>query len=1144
MLVGLVKWFDLKKGFGVIQTPNKKEYFLQINNFLEKPLNLPPGVAVILINKMDKNKDRNTSLKARVVGEPEDLSTVFSNLDKSDTLEIEIETKSYNRRNKSYYIREKKSFSLLKVSIKQIFEGKKEDELIKIITEYFDNHLESKYFITFCEQLEDAIGQIFPVKVSKTIISELYEYFGKNINDDILFYVWKEKKFKYVSYEKLFNHEIPERVLLSNYPKLGIPELERILRYSYGKDFLVKFVNEKFRGLDIKPISDLKELYIFLKFISESERENWKSNLDTIFTERLIASLPHKVSKLRAIRTKDDLNNYLSISQAIPDELNVEFKNRIKSAVNEIIIQKCSDEFKVDLWINGIIVEVSLDDTRKKFLDKSSQLEIRLSILSKIELNDQFEFLKLISIEYDFTTAFNLLENLVKKENQLQDSFRLSKVLSEKDNLNDLKHGNLINLFKEYFNTHSSEKQKYELFFKGYIEDVPISIVYQNIGILDEKALRIIFESLPRNSILIKEILERKVLESVSSDFARLYTLANDFLGNNYFNLFDRLIFESIEQSEYFELWKMGRAKIFPVNYIEKFLCDNFDNYSQICDWITSCAINTEEIENFLLFQLAQEDYIIDRKTFYKQLNHIKYLLQINELNKEKIKQLQNDFYNIILWYLDKDEILDFKLLTQKFAFFKFEEQIRIVRKLFLLKAKGEFNLTVEKLNELTSSDFELHKKNINFTPELTIDISTLIIAKSLLSFRNNQHFIAEKDLFSIIFDDSRLNQSERFKLSNYFENCLGRMVSKINFKGTKGVITKVNFEKDKFYFAIKFDFNNKIVEGLKVFEKKRFYKDGNKYFSDTHWGVPSKYETGVFSFAKEHRFLLDYEGNKYLNNVHLAEFSREEIPNGITFCEGRLANRKHSSYNTEFYWCANQPCFSKCETIHSKREWENYTLLDFCEILGFNTDETNKMGDLIPKGHYYQFISLINRFNRLLEKLYCNDCNHILQPSDFGTSHFAAHSIVRFQCRNNACLNNDEIYLNHCLNGHCNSIIDSRVSERCNNGLFICNNCGTCCSHNMFEKRLSNLTLTGGFIPEKLKKCLNEKLGHLERAEYFCHKCKEEMSEISRENFECTKCNVKYDTAKYKIKRPHLHLRKTIALKENNRYDEGDLEF
>ncbi len=89
-----------------------------------------------------------------------------------------------------------------------------------------------------------------------------------------------------------------------------------------------------------------------------------------------------------------------------------------------------------------------------------------------------------------------------------------------------------------------------------------------------------------------------------------------------------------------------------------------------------------------------------------------------------------------------------------------------------------------------------------------------------------------------------------------------------------------------------------------------------------------------------------------------------------------------------------------------------------------------------------------------------------------------------------------------------------------------------------MLERRLSNLKLTGGYIHDNLVKCVNEKLGHLERGEYFCYKCKSEMTEISNDIFKCSNCNVKYDTTKYKFKRPHIHLRKARATTENNGND------
>jgi len=313
------------------------------------------------------------------------------------------------------------------------------------------------------------------------------------------------------------------------------------------------------------------------------------------------------------------------------------------------------------------------------------------------------------------------------------------------------------------------------------------------------------------------------------------------------------------------------------------------------------------------------------------------------------------------------------------------------------------------------------------------------------------------------------------------------------------------------------------------------------------HWGVPAQYETEVLEFAKQERFFLNFQGSTYSNNIHFAEFKRKDIPSGITYCEGRIANKPHELFKRDFWWCGGQPCFNKCETIHQPAGWEKYTLIDFCEILELNTDEVNKMGDIIPKGHLYHFNALINRFNRLLDHLYCKDCSHILYPSDFGTSHFATYSLVRFTCRNENCSNKEEIYLNHCLNGKCNYIIDSRVSKKCSNGLFICGTCGSCCSHAMLQRRLSSLELTGGYIHPNLVKAVNEKLGHLERSDYFCYKCGNGMTETGNQVFQCTDCRVIYDTAKYKIQRPHIYLKasKTAAApykKDTDSNDDSDL--
>lgn len=1149
MLIGLVKWFDPIKGFGIVGTPTEGEYFLHINSFVSKPERILKGTPIAFLPNIHKEKKRYSAEKCRFIGNTEDWKIILCYLGKSDSVSIEVEITGRGKAGNPYHRKETQSFSLMELSFKYFLKDRSEEEILNLITHYFYNDLETKHFISYCELIENRIKKHLPDEIATNILISSFLHFGNNLNEEILFEVWKQKKFKFISFTDKDDYEIPENVLKSNIIEIGYTELKRIINFSYGPRFCSEFNDFKFNEIEHFTTLEIEDLYQFLEFESESQQEKRKSRLDDLYAQKITTELTEQVNALGIIKNNDDFYDYNQLLQLIPSRLDDENKNRISKIIYKDITLKCSEEFKPELWIKGIIEEAPFDSMLKMFLDTNTQSHKRISILSKLQTDKQLELLKLYSNEYEFENAFTLIEELLKKENSLGYYFNLSEVLFDNEFWNDKKHFDLTKLFSEYVNDESSNEQRFALFFKGYVKNIPQELVYQKISSLKETDFRKIFESQLENKTFIKEILERKAITDNISDFDWLYSLADKFLDKYNFDFFDRKVFETIEKQEYFTLWKKGRAKIFPQKQIEEILNDKFENYTQIKNWIDKKSTTTEEIEDFLFSYLNKQVPVTDRVLFYRQLNHIKYLLQLDDLNFEKIKLFQNSFYNIILWYLDKVDILDFEQLKQKFIYFAPDEQVRITRKLFFLKANGAFDLTPEKLNELTRFDLELYKTNLNFNLDIPVDISTDIVIKVLLSYNQTQRFFVESELLTLILNDLKLDKTKRFKLSNYFENCLGRQISKFNWS-REGEIKKVNYGKNQFYFAISFptgraEWVNNSWGGREVYtpnpnfenlkESVKKLPEVRWNHNEKHWGVLSKHETEVLKFAKEQRFFLDFEGSNYANNPHLADFIREEIPNGISFCEGRLANRAHEIFKKEFWWCGGQPCFSKCETIHPKEEWEKYTLLDFCEILGFNTDEINHMRDHIPKGNYYQFIALINRFNRLLDKLYCRDCNHILYPSDFGTSHFAAHTIVRFQCRNESCSNNDEIYLNHCLNGQCNSIIDSRVSKKCDNGLIICDNCGSCCSHNMLERRLANLKLNGGYIHENLIKCVEEKLGHLERGEYFCYKCREGMTEVYNDFFKCSKCDVKYDTTKYKIKRPHIHLSKIKALTENN---------
>jgi hypothetical protein len=160
--------------------------------------------------------------------------------------------------------------------------------------------------------------------------------------------------------------------------------------------------------------------------------------------------------------------------------------------------------------------------------------------------------------------------------------------------------------------------------------------------------------------------------------------------------------------------------------------------------------------------------------------------------------------------------------------------------------------------------------------------------------------------------------------------------------------------------------------------------------------------------------------------------------------------------------------------------------------LLGICTDEYEvKSQSVISAGHYYQLVGMVNRIQTLLSRLFCTECGTLLVPKS--SSAFAHYRVTTFICAESSCGFNDDVYLHHCFNGKCGSIIDSRVSKACPNDWYICAECGCCCSDKVFSRRESNRSQVG------LDAHLVNQNGHLEQEQYYCYQCGEEKHKDSK---------------------------------------------
>lgn len=225
------------------------------------------------------------------------------------------------------------------------------------------------------------------------------------------------------------------------------------------------------------------------------------------------------------------------------------------------------------------------------------------------------------------------------------------------------------------------------------------------------------------------------------------------------------------------------------------------------------------------------------------------------------------------------------------------------------------------------------------------------------------------------------------------------------------------------------------------------------------------------------------FSDGKGPNGQSLVRLHRsQDKPQGVNFCEGRLAPQQDNTHGLKFWWCRNTPCFSPSHKDHGAEEWEKYSVRDMLRILQVPYDPEQ----------FQVFQGMVNRVNVLLEHLNCRACDRIMMPK--GQSNFGFYRASRFVCANDDCANKQEVYLNHCLNGKCQYIVDSRDSAKCPNGLHVCTKCHSCCSTKSFSRRVENLKNVGQDVPDNLLILVEQNQGHAEQGRSFCFGCGSEL--------------------------------------------------
>ena len=637
-----------------------------------------------------------------------------------------------------------------------------------------------------------------------------------------------------------------------------------------------------------------------------------------------------------------------------------------------------------------------------------------------------------------------------------------------------------------------------------------------------------------------------KVLRSLSqektSSLKCIMDESHSLLDNEWKEWYEEVV-EDCSEEELFFLWKEKITETCPYNYIKDCLLNsNKKCYEEFYGYYCNGMISKEKAKELLWLNIKSEKAIDNREEFYKRLYSIKYLLLIDDSEIEHVKEIEIDIYMVFLWYLSYTTEFKFEVLAKKFIYFDSSDQVRIIKGLFYLADKGNLSLTVEMLESIVRVDSDLYRLISQNHPFVPIDVSTDIVIKALANLYRKGNFSSDKDVLNIIINASQYTKKERIKIGSYFDECPGRLsykrdkaktaLGKISMLNSEmyavTVVTSITVQAYSQYYG-RYDKNTNnpefqnIVNAIKTLQGSRWNP------TSKIWEVPASNKEKLFEIAKQYGLIIEGQWN-----YHMFTYKRETEgrPSGINYCEGRPSITSSKVTDTSFLWCRNQECHQKAVECHDAGNWEEYTLLDFCRILGLETDTQDQKGRIVKYGKYLSFTSLINRANSILEHLYCRECEEMLEPVEI--SNYYTHLVTKFHCTNPQCNKfHESIYISKCFNWKCHGVIDERDNKKCPNNWIICPVCGSCCSNRIVAQRINNRLKLGLGPAPYLQDFINMKMGHLEKREFYCYKCGNKMESNGGSLFVCRTCGVEYNRQPFDYEVRYAS--------SNNSYDEYD---
>jgi cold shock CspA family protein len=311
--IGIIKWFDSLKGFGIVGSSNNGEYFLHQNNFKESTANLKKGSAVCFIPGKANGERSAPAINCRYAS-LKDIPSALHLLKTNRNIEIEKTTLVKGIRGIPYLRKEFRSFDILDLLFRSVIHEITFSDFLELLKEACSEHIQNwtgDQIINLVNILEISLKnvkfkkekevesasngdeidlEIQSVDLGKyNFIEDVINCLKNQLTEDQKFELWKLNKIagyrdsnvdyyvKFIEDEPERNLELPfdSRVLEENFQFLTYSIVERLVKYSLSERTMA-VIEKFFHDLPITSEDDLKKEILFSNLLPDSIQQDFR----------------------------------------------------------------------------------------------------------------------------------------------------------------------------------------------------------------------------------------------------------------------------------------------------------------------------------------------------------------------------------------------------------------------------------------------------------------------------------------------------------------------------------------------------------------------------------------------------------------------------------------------------------------------------------------------------------------------------------------------------------------------------------------------------------------------------------------------------------------------------------------------------